>query len=125
MMQDKEMIAELQRAAVVLQRAPMRQPGYASLEDIERLALSRLLIAVAASLEERGNFIDETARASRNDTVTMSPDEYRELSRATADLATALDVLPDDAIGREPVLRAYGKIINTLSVIRTRDGREL
>jgi hypothetical protein len=124
-MNEKEMISELERAAVVLQNAPMRQPGCASLEDLERHEMRRLLVETAAALTKRRSFIDETICDMRSGAVTMSPDEYRELSRATADMATALDVLPDDAIGREPVLRAYGKIIGTLSAIRTRDGREL
>lgn len=124
-MNDKEMVDELDRAAVVLQNAPMRQVGYASLEDTERHYMRRLLIEVAESLTKRRSFIDDTVRAIKGDTVTMSPDEYRELSRATADMATVLDVMKDDSPGRELLLSAYGRIIGTLSRIRTRDGREL
>lgn len=126
-MDEKGMIDELRRAVVVLQNAPMRQIGYASLEDPERHEMSSLLVEVAESLTKRLSPSDTPVRSVRreNDAVAMSPSDYREISRATANMATVLDVMNDNAPGRELLLAAYGQIIGTLSAIRTRDGREL
>lgn len=61
-MTEKTLADELIAAAGLLRLAPMRQLGYASLEDTDRHAIAALLVQAAESIKKRRSTIEETVR---------------------------------------------------------------
>ena len=51
----------------------------------------------------------------------LTTQELRDVSKATAALRTALDVMPDDSAGRELVLHAQRQILRVLDNVNSRD----
>ena len=71
--------------------------------------------------ESRRSMIDESVRQLRNGDVAVHPQELRTLSEATARMRTALDCIPDTAIGRSMAVQVQQIMLHFLDTISARD----